>query len=580
MNKLLLFLSIFLFFLWINWVNSNENENENININKVFKIEAYSLEELNNSYILEQYWSSVYIKDWIIYTNAHVVLDNDNNPIWNYRVCKTIDFKEKPQCFSTWELLYYDIKNDIAALRISDPWVDFVEKSKKKLEIWDTVKVYGYPSNWWNTITYTEWKISWYEEWFYKIDANIDAWNSWGWVFDLDWNLIWLSVAVKIWYSTMWYIIPLSKIEDFDNKNDIHNIENYNIWTEESFNKYHLLLKDKIWINDFSNSEVEINELSTYGFMIDDYQVDNNNKFFSINLFDKNNETYIKIYNSNLSWKKDIVMDDIYNDLIKEWEELKEDFELSNYIVKKIKLKKRNTVLFLWKFEDWSIFLGLLIEVSKNNYQNILISTDNIKNKSFINWVKLILKNIKLNEVNYSINNSNMKLDNLEILKTNWFFVSKDIDWDILEYHWDDINILESITVKENIKFFEDYTLESLWKKLYNWYKNIINYDYFWIKKTSFWDYYIYNFFENEIESWKIYESWKKYLIKVEFFDKKNSDIVYDNILIFNFDNIESKYIIDDFIKNIKTSSNELPFELWNIIVWENLVEELQNNIE
>jgi hypothetical protein len=55
-------------------------------------------------------------------------------------VCKTTDFKKSPDCTLTAQLLYYDVKNDLAALKIS-PQSQSVSLSQKDLKITDGVKV-------------------------------------------------------------------------------------------------------------------------------------------------------------------------------------------------------------------------------------------------------------------------------------------------------------------------------------------------------------------------------------------------------------------------------------------------------
>ncbi len=57
-------------------------------------------------------------------------------------------------------------------------------------------------------------------------------------------------------------------------------------------------------------------------------------------------------------------------------------------------------------------------------------------------------------------------------------------------------------------------------------------------------------------------------------FDKINENLSYYTTMLFYFNKPESKKIIDDFISGIKTESWELPFEVWDLEVWKNLVEE------
>ncbi|USN58482.1 MAG: trypsin-like peptidase domain-containing protein [Candidatus Peribacteria bacterium] len=192
MKKVVLLIASFLFILPVAVFA------EDTSMYSVFKLEAYSFDLKTNSYQLEQYGSSVYVSNGLLYTNAHVVLDIYDEPLNNYRACKTIDFKKQPECFSVAKLLYYDTSNDLAVLKISDPKVMTASLYHGDLEIGQKVKVYGYPGNGGETITYTEGSISGYEEGLYKIDATIDAGSSGGGVFDESGRLIGISVAVKI----------------------------------------------------------------------------------------------------------------------------------------------------------------------------------------------------------------------------------------------------------------------------------------------------------------------------------------------------------------------------------------------
>ncbi|MEI7477985.1 MAG: trypsin-like peptidase domain-containing protein [bacterium] len=56
-------------------------------------------------------------KDKII-TNAHVVLDDNDNLINNYEICRTISSQSKPVCFTTAQVLYYDKTADLAILKL------------------------------------------------------------------------------------------------------------------------------------------------------------------------------------------------------------------------------------------------------------------------------------------------------------------------------------------------------------------------------------------------------------------------------------------------------------------------------
>lgn len=569
MKKIILSLLI-LFFPFVTFA-------EDVNINKIFKLESYDLEELTNSYILTQYGSAVYLDDNLIYTNAHVVLDDEDKPLWNYRVCKTTDFKEVPKCFSLWELLYYDKKNDLAVLKISNPWVSSVGKSTKELGVWDIVKVYGYPLNGGETISYTEGKISGYENGLYKIDANIDAWNSGGWVFDSEWKFVWIAVSVKVWYTTMGYVIPLSKVEDFIKKSDKVNIEDYSEELSSKFSSYVSVINKVIWSNvTFSNEEISVNRLfKYYGFNIDEYHIDNNNKYYYLYLTDKEKETYIFVNNGKETWLASSTLND---KLAKAKISLEESLDNNSIVAYKawiIKFKWKNTLLTFAKWKDGDVALALLVEVTKNNYQTMLVASDNMKNKSFVNWLRVILKLIDFKDINVTDNQDYIKMDNLKIWKQDWFYVSSGFGWDLLKSIWDEIKVEKSSTIESKIEYYKDYTLSSYVKELYNYSKDHIYYNFYWVKETTSWDKYIYMFYKNNQYVWEEEDKKeKKYAINAYFFDKKDDETFYITTFTFTFDNVESKKKIDDLLNKISTTKQGNLFELWDIKVWENLIKE------
>ena len=72
-----IFLLLISFLLFFSFITTFAEDNSN----RVFKIESYEFDELTNSYDLVQYRSSVLVDKNLIYTNAHVVLDENNEPI-------------------------------------------------------------------------------------------------------------------------------------------------------------------------------------------------------------------------------------------------------------------------------------------------------------------------------------------------------------------------------------------------------------------------------------------------------------------------------------------------------------------
>lgn len=335
-------------------------------------------------------------------------------------------------------MLYYDETEDLAVLEISDPEVEWIiETTKKSLEIWDVVKVYWYPWNWWETISYTEWKISWYEDWYYKIDANLDSWNSWWWVFDLDWNLLWMAVSVNVWYTTMWYIIPLDKINEFKTKNN-YSIEEYSEAIDEWFSSYSSLLSQVIRATKYSNNEIEIKNIQKYGFSVDSYMLDNNEEFYALSLSDEEGEVSILAWNIYSFGKDYLSFDDYYKYLKEELKEMVEESpdDYSIYKTKKLKFQNKDAILQFIQHENWEVYLSLLVSNSQNVYQSFLIYWDSIENQSFLNGLRIILLNSQINSVEnkLSVNDEYISMDNLSIKKLDNFYTMDTISWDSLMY--------------------------------------------------------------------------------------------------------------------------------------------------
>jgi len=137
------------------WIKLNAEENIE---NNIFKIYSYIDNKEDSIYEAISIWSSVLYWDKLL-TNAHVILDPDWIPYWNYEICKTTNFKKDPICNNIWVLEYYNPDKDLALLSLYNKKdkKNTLKLSNKNLKIWDKVWVYWYPNNWWNTITYTEW---------------------------------------------------------------------------------------------------------------------------------------------------------------------------------------------------------------------------------------------------------------------------------------------------------------------------------------------------------------------------------------------------------------------------------------
>ena len=187
-------------------------------MNAVFKIQAYSYDKLSDMYILEQYGSAVLVAENILLTNAHVITDSNDWLSLQYEACKTISDQEPPICFSTLQLLRYDKNTDLALLEIVNPNSDMptpVTIWSGTLPVGSNIRIIGYPANGGTTITTTQGTIAWFENNYYKTDANVDEGNSWWWSFDSVWAFIGIPTFVINGQTTLWYIIPTDTIKKF-----------------------------------------------------------------------------------------------------------------------------------------------------------------------------------------------------------------------------------------------------------------------------------------------------------------------------------------------------------------------------
>ena len=186
-------------------------------IPKVFQLNVYKYDQVFDRYSLIQYGSAVLIDTDKIITNAHVVYNADSKDTYLYQVCKTSSIKNKPTCFSSAKLVRIDTTNDLALLTITtaDNLWSPVSLSSSDQSIWSTIHVLGYPANGWETITATKWTIAWYEKNYYKIDANLDEWNSGWWAFDDNGNLVWIPSFLANGYSSLGYILDVKIVRSF-----------------------------------------------------------------------------------------------------------------------------------------------------------------------------------------------------------------------------------------------------------------------------------------------------------------------------------------------------------------------------
>jgi hypothetical protein len=469
MKKLLILLITFI--LFIPWVSADKN------ISNIFKIYTYEYDELNDVYSYYSQWSAVLINWDTVVTNAHVVLDEENEVIWNYELCKTIDFKTNPVCFSTGDLLYYDISKDLALLKLNKPvtntWVIF---SESKLDIWDTATTYWYPANWGWTISFTTWKISWFDLWKYKIDADIDSGSSWWAAFDEFWKLIWITSSVVVWYTTSGRIISMEDINNFINKSG--QIIDFNDGISSDFQSYHDYISLYIWKNTIKNKYFELKNINNNKFNIIDIQSSKLRDVFQYQLESNTWDTSIDIKRSLTTYN-----DSDYNKIFKKLsDKLKEDKDIK-FVFKELTLKwkkvyvvlnvnKKTKVFQIWFSSEWVSFD---IEWTLNNTKEL-----NSALKLYFKYYEVYTNNHFVDSVNiwWITVHKNENIDmNYWILGENNYFsllwftrFKEDTLWLITSDHYtfEFEDIEDWSNMEQSVQYFHNYYDDYEWYKVFD----------------------------------------------------------------------------------------------------------------
>lgn len=200
----------------INWTGK-QNATSEVNQTKVLKIIAYEKDPMFENYIAKRLGSAVLIQNNKIITNAHVVLNENNQLAEGFEICKTTASSTNPICFTTATVDYYDEDRDLAILTLaSTTWLPSpVSLSSVGAKNGEEIFVRGYPGIWWTSITLTKGIISGIEKEKYKSDVKIDHGNSgWG-AFNKRGELIGIPNSALEDTDTMSYIIPSSIIQEF-----------------------------------------------------------------------------------------------------------------------------------------------------------------------------------------------------------------------------------------------------------------------------------------------------------------------------------------------------------------------------
>jgi len=235
MNKAIIIIISVLIWVFSSLLFLNYLENNNLNYleNKIINISEKSspsvvsiieekdlnIFELNSWSLFNNkvwWWSGFFIdKDWIIITNKHVVKNINSKYIIILNNWKKYNSK----------IIYSDKYKDIALLKIistkkfnSLP-LQFVEE-KAKLKIWQFVlSIWNSLTEFNNSVSF--WIISWLnrkiennyikQENLIQTDANINPWNSWWPLINLEWKVIWINTLIINWNSNIWFAIKVDK---------------------------------------------------------------------------------------------------------------------------------------------------------------------------------------------------------------------------------------------------------------------------------------------------------------------------------------------------------------------------------
>ncbi len=384
-------------FLWF-WYASSPSS--------VVLLNAYEKDVITWTYTLQQLGSAVVIDNETIVTNAHVVLDEDDQPTYLYEVCETVKLDRKPKCFSTASVTKYNVEEDLAVLTLTSNSSSIVpvEFSTTDPNLWEAVKVLWYPWYWWETITLTEWKISWFEQWYYKIDANLDSWNSWWWAFDNNWIFLWVPTFVSVWYSTLGYIVPYSTVNQV-------LASTWNDWTVIN----ELVNEMKSSFDTFSNKKysidssttiktpyINIENSSALWFYVEDYTFTDDLAWPEL------------LTLSDSSWKTNIIIgvrskddpDNLWSKQHKEEDMPLYEDEFSIALTKDI-VRNWNTWQITY-IDWWNVKPGLKLFSFVQRWTTwwgltYSVETTDFDLTSFVNWIVMFLKFSEVIQKDYSI---------------------------------------------------------------------------------------------------------------------------------------------------------------------------------
>lgn len=156
------------------------------------------------------------VDDTTILTNAHVILNDLDDPYRAYEICLNRESTRKPDCVYSAGVVKYDQEEDLALLRLVEGKLSHhATFSTIEPSIDDDIRVVGYAANGGESITVTRGIISGKENGLYKFDANVDHGNSGGGMFNDRGEFIGIPTQAYTGLTTLGYMVPVSTIKDF-----------------------------------------------------------------------------------------------------------------------------------------------------------------------------------------------------------------------------------------------------------------------------------------------------------------------------------------------------------------------------
>lgn len=184
----------------------------------VLKVNVYSYDAITGEFAGPiQSGSAVYIGSGTVITNYHVIEGGEKEVSQYVEVCMTGNIKKKPDCFASATVTKADKAADLALLQFQNApkTLKAVKYAKSSPKLGEKVRVFGYPGIGGGNITFTEGKISGFENQNLKTDATIDSGNSGGAAFGKKDELVGIPSAIKTENSTIGYVISIEKVREF-----------------------------------------------------------------------------------------------------------------------------------------------------------------------------------------------------------------------------------------------------------------------------------------------------------------------------------------------------------------------------